>query len=239
MATYSTLESIVRATIDQEGYDTPHKFMRYLNIANRGLKELTFDVLESVKPVVLDVDNTMRVDLPTDFVDYTFLGVILPNGTLEPLGKGSNIPGTGQYNMQIPRTVLTEDQILLREFEPQFGMGGGQNRNGYYLSSIDLDNWQMILSGVLVGSFIYMEYISDGRTPDGNTIVHPYAEAALIAYIYWKSIEMVRTVDPNEKLMARKAYYNEKRLARARFASFTKEEALQQIRKGFKQSPKL
>jgi hypothetical protein len=40
-------------------------------------------------------------------------------------------------------------------------------------------------------------------------------------------------------MLARKDYFNEKRLARARLSSFTKEEALQQIRKGFKQSPKL
>lgn len=42
----------------------------------------------------------------------------------------------------------------------------------------------------------------------------------------------------NEKMMARKDWYNEKRIATARFSSFNKEEALQASRKHNKQSPK-
>ena len=41
------------------------------------------------------------------------------------------------------------------------------------------------------------------------------------------------------KLAAKSEYYNNKRLARARLLSFTKQEALQTTRKSFKQSPKL
>ena len=41
------------------------------------------------------------------------------------------------------------------------------------------------------------------------------------------------------KQRARKEYYNELRKAKARLSSFTKEDALQVIRKNFKQSPKL
>ena len=43
----------------------------------------------------------------------------------------------------------------------------------------------------------------------------------------------------NEKMLAEKDFYNQKRLARARMQSFTKDEALQTTRKAFKQSPKL
>ena len=39
--------------------------------------------------------------------------------------------------------------------------------------------------------------------------------------------------------MAKRAYYNEKRLARARMMSFNKEAAMQISRKAFKQSPKI
>ena len=40
-------------------------------------------------------------------------------------------------------------------------------------------------------------------------------------------------------MMARKDWYNEKRISTARFSSFNKEEALQTTRKAFKQAPKL
>ena len=43
----------------------------------------------------------------------------------------------------------------------------------------------------------------------------------------------------NEKEMARRDWYNEKRLAIARFSNFTKQEALQQARKNFKLTPKM
>ena len=42
----------------------------------------------------------------------------------------------------------------------------------------------------------------------------------------------------NEKQLAKREYYNQKRLARARMQSFNKDEALQTTRKAFKQSPK-
>ena len=58
-------------------------------------------------------------------------------------------------------------------------------------------------------------------------------------YIYYKYIQRKRGVPANEKQMAKRAYYNEKRLARARMMNFNKEAAMQISRKAFKQSPKI
>ena len=69
--------------------------------------------------------------------------------------------------------------------------------------------------------------------------VHKFCEEALRCYIYYKYIQRKRGVPANEKQMAKRAYYNEKRLARARMMNFSKETAMQTSRKAFKQSPKL
>ena len=69
--------------------------------------------------------------------------------------------------------------------------------------------------------------------------VHKLCEEALRCYIYYKYIQRKRGVPANEKQMAKRAYYNEKRLARARMMSFNKEAAMQISRKAFKQSPKI
>ena len=61
---------------------------------------------------------------------------------------------------------------------------------------------------------------------------------ALRSYIYYKYIQRKRGVPANEKQMAKRAYFNEKRLARARMMNFNKETAMQVSRKAFKQSPK-
>tara|TARA_R100000655_G_scaffold2813_2_gene10857 strand:+ start:48 stop:1208 length:1161 start_codon:yes stop_codon:yes gene_type:complete len=69
--------------------------------------------------------------------------------------------------------------------------------------------------------------------------VHKFCEEALRCYIYYKYIQRKRGIPANEKQMAKRAYYNEKRLARARMMNFSKETAMQTSRKAFKQSPKL
>ena len=69
--------------------------------------------------------------------------------------------------------------------------------------------------------------------------VHAFAEEALKAYVYWKAIYRKRAINMNEKMISKKEFYNQKRLARARMQSFNKEEVLQTTRKGFKQAPKL
>jgi hypothetical protein len=61
----------------------------------------------------------------------------------------------------------------------------------------------------------------------------------LRAYIYYKVIERKSNVPMAEKQRARSEYYNELRKARARLSTFTKEEALQVIRRNFRQSPKV
>jgi len=69
--------------------------------------------------------------------------------------------------------------------------------------------------------------------------VHKFCEEALRCYMYYKYIQRKRGVPANEKQMAKRAYYNEKRLARARMMNFNKEAAMQISRKAFKQSPKI
>jgi len=68
--------------------------------------------------------------------------------------------------------------------------------------------------------------------------VHKFCEEALRCYIYYKYVQRKRGIPANEKQMAKRAFFNEKRLARARMMSFSKETALQTSRKAFKQSPK-
>lgn len=69
--------------------------------------------------------------------------------------------------------------------------------------------------------------------------VHKFCEEALRCYMYYKYIQRKRGIPANEKQMAKRSYYNEKRLARARMMNFNKETAMQVSRKAFKQSPKI
>lgn len=69
--------------------------------------------------------------------------------------------------------------------------------------------------------------------------IHKFCEEALRSYMYYKYIQRKRGIPANEKQMAKRSYFNEKRLARARMMNFNKEAAMQISRKAFKQSPKM
>jgi hypothetical protein len=234
-----TLDEIVRSLLSQEGKNTTHDYLRYLNIAQKGLKELTFDILGTSKIDLLEVNSALRVDLPSDFIDYTFVGLVGDDGRLVPLGFRDNIPrvGTGNTLQPVSDETLYDDENIIG-MGGIFGHGGGQNSYGYYAPQIDTANDQMVFTSIAAGKYIYLEYIGDGSVTTGHSVIHPYAEEALTAYIYWKSIQR-RRMAQSEKQAARQDYYNEKRLARARLKAFTKEEALNVIRKGFKQAPKV
>jgi len=236
-----TLDRIVRDLLSQEGMNTTHNYLRYLRIANKGLKELTFDILGDTKVDLLEVSAALRIDLPTDYIDYTYVGIVGSDGYLHTLGSKRNIPGVGTTNVTAQDNIAYPYLDGLYGSGAIFGNGGGQNSNGYYSPQIDrtASPEQMILTSIAAGKFVYLEYISDGRATDDLTKIHPYAEEALTAYIYWKSIQRKRRVPNIEKSDARMDYYNEKRLARSRLVAFTKEEALQTVRKGFKQAPKV
>jgi len=232
---YITLDEIVRSVLaDQEKYTT-HEYTRLLGLAYRGLRELTFDTLGHVKVEVLTILDSLRADLPDDYMDYTFVGVLGDNNRIEPLGIDRNIPASNSDNTGVTRPLDETASI----YYPLFGIGGGQNNNGYYTPNIDIENNQMIFSSMNAGDLVYLEYLSNGRYDGSRSVVHPYAEEALISYVYWKSIVRKRNVGAGEKREAERIYYNEKRLARARTASFTKEELMQTIRKGYKQAPSL
>lgn len=87
-------------------------------------------------------------------------------------------------------------------------------------------------------SVLSQELIQLGSAGDVPKI-HKFCEEALRCYMYYKYIQRKRGVPANEKQMAKRAYYNEKRLARARMMNFSKETAMLTSRKAFKQSPKI
>jgi len=127
-------------------------------------------------------------------------------------------------------------------------MGGGQNSKGYY--RVDMENNVIYFSSDVTGP-IQLEYITDDTsftaTEDDSSAgttgifhsVHQFAAEALESFIYWKDIQRQRKIPQNEKLAARAEFYNQKRLARARFHALNKDKILTTGRKAFKQAPKI
>ena len=115
-----------------------------------------------------------------------------------------------------------------------YGLGGGKVRGNYRRNydqnRIEIDSEAGVTEVVL-------EYISDAAR-SSDPVVHVYAEEALRAYVYYKIVERKSSVPAGEKQRARAEYYNERRKARIRLSNFSKEQALNTIRKNFKLAPK-
>ena len=238
------IDEVVKSLLIQQGEYTEHKYMQYLDLALRGLKELSFDVLMEVKVATLSVNTNLTVDLPCDYVNYTRIGVCKPDGRIYTLGvdeqiclsKGIDVCGNEVANDGKMGSTWIGNYRNGESTGGVYGLGGGQNANGYY--RIDRENNQIALSSDVEHTEIVLEYISDGSNVNGDNTINTLSEEALRAYIYWKSIQRKRNSTGQDRELARRDWYNEKRLARARVLNFTPDQAKRITRKGFKQSPR-
>ena len=115
-----------------------------------------------------------------------------------------------------------------------YGLGGGKLRGNY---RINYDQNRIEIDSEAGVTEVVLEYISDAAR-SSDPVVHVYAEEALRAYVYYKIVERKSSVPAGEKQRASAEYYNERRKARIRLSNFSKEQALNTIRKNFKLAPK-
>lgn len=233
------------------------------NYALRGIREMGFDILQRVRSIKLAVNSNDTVDLPDDFVSLSKIGVVGGDGVIQVLTNNPNInisqkyktsgsllvdsDGDGVYDRVDSKTpTLDTEKIDQRDYVTfsnyvyqnnvgqLYGLGGGIYVGEYRLNH-DQNRIELSVDGNITE--VVIEYIADEARSE-NPTVHVMAEEALRAYIYYKVIERKRTVPAGEKARARSEYFNELRRANSRLQSFSKEDALQVIRKNFKQAPK-
>jgi len=147
--------------------------------------------------------------------------------------KTSTAGQTGSSSDELREDVF-RNYLYQNTLGALYGLGGGAGVGEYRLN---LDQFRLELATNSNTTEIVLEYISD-EARSTNPLVHVYAEEALRCYIYYKVCERKRNVSLAEKGRARAEYYNERRKARARINSFSKDDVLGVIRKNFKQAPK-
>ena len=238
------ISDIVKSLLIQEGEYNDNKVMQYMDIAERGVKELTFDVAKNIKYIVLPVPNTLIVSMPTDLVKLLRIGFVT-EGIFVDYGQEGSIsfsPDTTQETQGILNDTINwySNYRLGENTGGAYGHGGG-HRPAYFRYN-DEDH-TIHLSDEFTSGDVAIEYISNGINTDlnynnGITDIHPFLEEALRAWIWWKVIQRKRDTSPQEKELARRDWFNEKRIAKSRMQSFSKEDALRVSRKGNKQAPK-
>lgn len=233
------------------------------NIALRGCRELNFDMMKRIKSLNLPVDKDLAtVNLPDDFVDFLRVGYAGGDGLFYTFKENKNInmsmtyakdafgnyidsDADGVYDRVDDKEGITTLGVNIDNFPyrqyiydtsegGKYGYGGARSEATF---RINYDQNRIEISTEYQLDEVTIEYIADEARTD-NPCIHLYCEEALRAYMYYRVIERKADVPYNEKARARSEYFNEARRAKARLNSFSKEEALYNIRKNFRQSPK-
>ena len=173
---YTNIEEVVndfQLMIDDTSYDKDAQIYQLRLLALQGLRELTFDLEQSVKTTTMVVDSTtLQVTIPDDYVKVLRVGYKGSDGEFHCFGTNPNLSLDSSVSSQVNDDLYDENNPYFHtDIGKKFGIGGGKNSLGYYRINRS-DNTINFSSGV-AGKTVFMEYISDGitETPPKNHIV--------------------------------------------------------------------
>jgi len=241
------LAELVYQYIDQAKL-TSSEFRRLWTIGIRGVEEIGMDVHSTPKTVKLVVNANKTVNLPSDYVGFSKVGVFNPDGEVATLRRNPNLTA---YKINVSdRTSSNTDNTAVDTFRLQdlayinysegaryvnvFGMGNLLNSAGQF--DISEDEGILYLDNEFPYDYVVMEYFSS-PADDVDYKVPFQVKEAVVAYISWKDIEVLpagRRVTMGDKQLRRKEFYNQKRLARLRVNPVTPWDANEVIRMGQK-----
>ena len=173
---YTNIEEVIndfQLMIDDTSYDKEAQVYQLRLLALQGLRELTFDVEQSVKTTTMVVDSTtLQVTIPADYVKVLRIGYKGDDGEFHSFGTNPNLSLDSSVSAQVNDDLYDENNPYFHtDIGKKFGVGGGVNSLGYYRINRS-DNTINFSSGV-AGKTVFMEYISDGitETPPKNHVV--------------------------------------------------------------------
>lgn len=225
-----TLDECITAYMDEAELSN-HKYFKLWHLGCRAMTELGMDAFFSIKSVKLPINANYTVTLPADCLKVSKVGVFNQQGNVIPLGVNNNL--SSAFDLQPTRLSQTQDASIITT-QQQTGTGWYNYWNGYTLGTlygvpsgapfvgnykIDNHNGVVILSESFQYDYVVLEYVPSPEEK-GDYYVPIQFKEAVIAYLRWKDIISLpnsRKGTLGDKQMRRKDYYNERRLAIARF----------------------
>jgi hypothetical protein len=245
------LDDCVYAYID-EAELSQQKFFKLWHIAHRGMTECGLDFFYQIKSVKLPRKDNFTVDIPADYLNWSKVGVLNNRGEVIPLKYNDKLT---LYAQQSPdRLQKTQDDTLLNYYSPSSSVfynwwngSGLVNLYGVpsgapFVGSFKIDNHTgvILLDENFCYDYIILEYVASPQEGQEYYIPIQFKEA-IISYLRWKDniSTNVKTHMANASIqMRRHEFYNDRRLARARYKPFSLIEAyefnLEQQRKCIK-----
>lgn len=241
------LAEVIYQYIDQSKLNSS-EYRRLWPIAVRGVEELGLDVYLTPKTEKLIVNANKTVDLPSDYIAFSKVGVLNANGEVSTLRKNPNLTGykidqadrlTKNTDSTNGDTYRLQDLAYVNYYDGAryvnvFGAGSLLNAQGTF--DIDEVEGLIYLDNEFGYSYVILEYLSS-PSDDPNYKIPIQIREAVLSYIAWRDIELLptgRRVTLGDKQLRRKEFYNQKRLARLRVNPVTPWDANEIIRMGQK-----
>lgn len=228
---YITLDSVINDYID-ESDQSLSKYAKLYNIAYRGMEQLGLDFFYKIRSIKIPVDKiNYTAQLPNDYLSYTKIGVLNQKGEIVPLKFNNKLTF---FADQLPdRVEKTQDNTLVDYYQQNvpifynyfdgygfsniYGLPSGSPNVGSF--SIDETNGVILLNETFYYDYVMLEYLS-APNPEEKYMIPMVFREAMIAWLAWKDIASMpstRKGNLGDKRDRKNNYFNERRLAMARF----------------------
>lgn len=237
---YVSLDAVVNMYLDRSEQSI-HKYFKCWQLAFQGMEEMGLDFFYQIKSVKLPVNSNLTVNLPDDYLNYSKVGVLNSQGEIIPMGYNSNL--TTYADLMPNRESQTQDNTIVDliqfntpiwynywnngAFSNLYGVPSGSPFIGNF--KIDNHNSVILLNENFGFDYVMLEYVASPKQ-GGEYYIPVQFKTALIWYIAYNDIAFMpnsRKGNLGDKEQRRKQYYNERRLANARFRPVDLETAYQ------------
>jgi hypothetical protein len=237
-----------------------HKILSYINWAKAGWRGLQEEVMKEVKAVKLPMNAYFAVDLPSDCIDWTKVGIqygdkILVLGVADDIAllqdetdcgeKIANTPHPGFDDIMNGTNLEAYTPFYFNNFYGAFPAGNYSDGLYGYYAGLPYKGFfrenkaarQIQFSSSVKASEIYMEYITDGSVCNGSTQVDPLAFDYLVQFVHYERIKFRQDIaDSLKERTHSDLHYAFLKLTRLT-AGITMKDIVNGTRKGYRMTP--
>ena len=237
---FISLDSCITDYLD-EAELSMHKYSKCFNAAFRAMDDLGIDFFYQIRTVVIPINANFTANIPSNCVKLVKVGVLNQAGEVISLNINNNLTSyadlfpnrIAQIQSLAPADSLVDLNLNTNAFnnfwsDNTFSTLYGLPSGAPFIGSYKIDEAAGII--VLDPSFAYeylvLECVVSPQEGQEYYVPIQFREA-IIAWISWKDIKsmpMTRKSATVEKRDRRHDYYNERRLAIARYKPFRPEE---------------
>ena len=232
------IDSVINSYLNRSEQSN-HKYFKLWHICFEGMEQMGLDFFYRIQSVKLPVNANLTVNLPDDYLNYSKVGILNFRGEIIPLTFNNKLTTYADLNPN--RIEKTQDNtivdLLLFNTPIWYNYWNGDSYTALYglpsgapfIGSFKIDHANgIILLGEHFGyEYIMLEYIASPKE-GGKYYIPVQFKEALTWYLAWQDIAMMpntRRGILGDKADRKRNFFNERRLANARYRPIYLEEA--------------